>query len=169
MDIWMEVKLVEREPLRILGARRQAGMELFSERYAPLYRKAFVQHLKVEGAPMAIYHGDHFDGQISDVEAALPVLGDGDGVRELPGGLYACASHQGAHGTLPMIHALLGIWIVQNGYQICGAPYEIYVRGGNDQILPLDQYLTEIYYPVEEPRELPSLDDLLLGDTFLDE
>lgn len=156
MDLWIEVKVGEREPIYVFGARGQAELS-YKERYQPLLRKAFAQRLQVKGAPMAIYHGDHFDGQLADLEAAIPVSGTGDGVREIPGGLFASTTHQGPHGTLANTYTLMGIWIAQNGYRICGAPYDIYRRGGDDAFTP-DQFITEIHIPVEKDEPLPEFD-----------
>ncbi len=158
MDLWIDVKLVEREPLRIYGARGKAALESFADRYAPLFRKAFMLHLQVVGAPLAIYHSDHFDGQLIDMEIALPVNGDAEGVRELSGGLHAVTTHNGPYSTLPVTHTLLGMWIIQNGYRVCGAPFNLYVRGGNDKILSPDQYSTEVFYPIEKDIPPPDID-----------
>jgi effector-binding domain-containing protein len=163
MDLYIEVKIVEKSAMKILSARQKAAAETFEDRYAALYRKAFQKRLQVVGAPIAIYHNEHFDGQLSDVEAALPVDGKDDEVKELPGGTYACTVHKGPHGTLPITYALMGVWMEKNGYHPRGAPFSYLVRGGNDKILPAEQYLTEVYFPIEKDEELPDFD---FGEDF---
>jgi len=150
MDFELDFRIEEREPLKVLGMRRMAAADGFEERYAGLYRKAFQKKLQVVGAPIAVYHDQRMDGQISDIEAALPVNSDAEGVRELPGGTHCCVTHKGPYSTLPLTYAFLGMWLLENGYRISGAPYNLYVRGGNDKILPPEQYITEIFVPVEK-------------------
>ena len=154
MDIQhLEIKIVERQPIKALSMRGMAASSnKFEERYKKIYRQAFAKKLNVIGAPMAIYHSIHFDGQVDDLEIVLPVDKDAEGVKEVPGGTCAFAVHTGPYGTLPITHTLAGIWVVQNGYEICGAPYDVYVRGGNDKILSPDQYLTEVYIPIRKPE-----------------
>lgn len=163
MDLYIEVKIMEREGFSFLGTRGSASAERFEDRYAPLYRKAFQKRLQVVGAPVAIYHNEHFDGQLNDLEAALPVSGKGDDVKEMPGGTYACTTHNGPYGTLPVTWALMGAWLEKNGYEVSGAPYVSYVRGGNDKILPPDQYRTELCFPIGKDLELAEFD---FGEDF---
>ena len=150
MDIHLEIKVVERPPVKVLRTRQMAASSnKFEDRYRKLYREAFSKKLQVVGAPIAIYHNPNFDGQNEDLEVALPVDKDDEDVKEIPGGTYACVIHNGPYGTLPMTYTLAGIWLAQKGYEIRGAPYDVYVRGGNDKILSPEQYLTEIYLPVK--------------------
>jgi len=160
IDLELDIKIVEREPIKVLSTRHMSASQSFEERYVKLYREAFSKRLQVTGAPIAIYHGPYFDGELNDVEVALPVNKEADGVKEIPGGTYACLIHQGPYGTLPITYALLGAWIAKSEYRISGAPYDVYVRGGNDKILAHDQYRTEIYLPLmkEEAIDLDAMD-----------
>ncbi|MCL2580184.1 MAG: GyrI-like domain-containing protein [Oscillospiraceae bacterium] len=165
IDLDLDVKIVEREPIKVLSMRNMSALQKFEERYVKLYREAFSKRLQVTGAPIAIYHGPYFDGELNDVEVALPVNKDEEGVKEIPGGKYACVVHNGPYGTLPITYALLGAWLAKSEYRISGAPYDVYVRGGNDKILTQDQYLTEIYLPLMEEV---SLDDFDFGSLVAD-
>ena len=164
MDIQLEIKIVEQQPIKVLSARGKASASnKFEERYKAIYRDAFAKKLTVQGAPIAIYHNMHFDGQVDDLEVALPVNKDGEGVKELPGGTCACTTHLGPYSTLPITYALLGAWVVQNGYEICGAPYDLYIRGGNDKILSPKQYLTEVYMPIRKVQNISQSTGKVLG------
>ena len=169
MELHLEIKIVEREPIKILSTRQMAASSGFEARYVKLFREAFVKKLQVVGAPIAIYHNVNYDGQTDDLEVALPVNQDADGVKELMGGTYAHTMHSGAYGTLPITYTLVGIWVAQNGYEICGAPYDVYVRGGNDKILSPDQYRTEIFVPVRKKAAQEQADPAMqfdFGDDF---
>ena len=164
MDLQLDIKIVERQPIKVLSTRGMAAASnKFEERYKTIYREAFAKKLKVEGAPIAIYHNMHFDGQIDDLEVALPVDKNGEGVKELPGGTCACAVHHGPYSTLPITYLLLGAWISHNGYEVCGAPYDLYIRGGNDKILSPEQYLTEVYMPVRKMQQFSQSSGKVLG------
>ena len=164
MELHLDVKIVEREPIKVLSTRQMAASSSFEQRYVKLFREAFIKKLQVVGAPIAIYHNVHYDGQMDDLEVALPVNQDADGVKEISGGTYATTVHQGPYGTLPTTHALMGIWLAQNNHELCGAPYDIYVRGGNDKILPADQYRTEIYFPLRTQGSAQAVDPAMQFD-----
>ena len=43
------------------------------------------------------------------------------------------------------VYAGLMKWVEENGYHILGAPFDKYVRGGED--CPPEENVTEIYFP----------------------
>lgn len=100
------------------------------------------------GPPMFFYHDEEFTGENSDIEVALPVTDDGEGIRIMEGGLHCFATLVGPciPEEFTATYAGLCKWIADNGYRISGAPFDIYVRGG-EGVAPED-YVTEIYFPI---------------------
>lgn len=108
--------------------------------------------------PIAIYYDEEFEPTDMDVEIAVPVaasvnailpLGEGRQatVRDLPAvPLAACIIHSGSYDKFEETYAILGQWIVSNGYQIAGAPREIYLTTADDPA----GAITEIQFPVEK-------------------
>jgi DNA-binding transcriptional MerR regulator len=108
--------------------------------------------------PIAIYYDEEFEPTDMDVEIAVPVaasvnailpLGEGRQatVRDLPAvPLAACIIHSGSYDKFEETYAILGQWIVSNGYQIAVAPREIYLTTADDPA----GAITEIQFPVEK-------------------
>lgn len=87
-------------------------------------------HGEMAGPPYARYHPGP-DGKM-DVEAGVPVAGHvaGDGTVQagmLPGGRCAVATFHGPYDQMPKAHQRLQQWVADNGEQLDGAPWEMYV------------------------------------------
>jgi AraC family transcriptional regulator len=74
---------------------------------------------------------------------------EGFEVREVGGGKYAVTRHPGSYENLSQTYgALIGKWIVQNGYELRPEPpFEIYINNLKDT-KPQD-LITEIYIPIK--------------------
>jgi len=106
------------------------------------------------GPPVALYHDEEFREQDADVEVAVPVadsIPEGDQVKErtLPGGEMACVVHEGSYETIGEAYGELMTWIESNGYQLTGAPREMYIKGPESGDDP-STFVTEIQVPVEK-------------------
>jgi AraC family transcriptional regulator len=75
--------------------------------------------------------------------------GEGDVLAEtLPGGLTTVTIHSGPYDQLPDAYAALEEWIVANGFQRGGAPWEAYLNDPGDYPDPRD-WKTEVYWPLQ--------------------
>lgn len=77
----------------------------------------------------------------------VPVDRKADANGTIGGSLMAYTVHQGGYSTLNEAYAALVKWIEENGYEVIGAPYELYTRNGFDRI-PVSKWETEIFFPV---------------------
>lgn len=109
---------------------------------------------------LAVFHDDAYQRQIIDVEVGFAV--EQDSQQPIPLGderfmvtttlpavkHMACTIHSGNWLTLPEGYEMLGRWIHENGYQICGAGREVFHKinwhDDNDTV-------TELQFPVK-PR-----------------
>lgn len=153
MDIMEQniaVKTVDLEPLKIFGIRKKMNVKYFSESIAEMYRQVGQRKLHPIGPPMAFYHDEDFDAEHSDIEVAVPVSDDGEGIRVRDGGLHCFATLVGPYVSEEFTATYAGLfkWIEDNGYRMSGAPFDIYVRGG-EGVSPED-YVTEIYFPISK-------------------
>lgn len=153
MDIMEQdiaVKVVKREPMTVFGVRKAMDVRDFGDLFAELYRIIMQKHLQPLGPPMAFYHDEEFVSEHSDIEIAVPVTGGIEGTRELAGGLHGCSTIAGPYEGDVFSSTYAGIvkWIEDNGYHICGAPFDIYVKGGPDT--SPEDYVTEVYFPIEK-------------------
>src|SRR5215471_10105336 len=74
--------------------------------------------------------------------------GDGDVLAEkLPGGPVAVTVHSGPYDQLPAAYAALEEWIVGNGFEPGGAPWEAYLNDPADYPDPQD-WKTEVCWPL---------------------
>ena len=78
------------------------------------------------------------------------------GIREqdkadkiMEGTLCAVTVHKGSYSTLSDAYGALTAWIAENGYAGNGAPYDIYVKTGFDNLSP-EEWETEVYFPVKK-------------------
>ena len=81
------------------------------------------------------------------VSEAVPPEGE-IGVRELPGGEYAVATHRGPYGLLGETYArLCGQWAPAAGRELRDAPaFEVYLN--DPRATPETELLTEVYLPL---------------------
>lgn len=142
------VKTVERAPEKILYIRKKMDIRELAEHIVELFRQIGQKKLQPMGGPMCIYHDEEFDAGHSDIEVAVPVSGDGDGIRMLEGGLHCFSTLVGPYDPQAFTATYAGIvkWINDNGYRMNGAPFDVYVRGGEG--VPPEDYVTEIYFPI---------------------
>lgn len=151
MDIMEQnivVKTVELAPMKLYGVRKTINVKHFSESMTQLYGDIQKKKLHPAGPPMAFYYDEDFNAAHSDIEVAVAVTDDADGVREYPGGLHCFATMVGPYvpDAFTATYAGLMKWIEENGYHVCGAAFDKYVRGG-ENVQPED-YVTEIYFPI---------------------
>ncbi len=120
---------------------------------------AFIDQNKVRmnGAPIAIYHDPESRERDWDIEVCMPVAeGVPDSgrvkIQTLPRvETMACVVHHGPFATLPTAYDSLAKWIDENGYRIVGPGREINLRlpdKPGDQNDP--NTVNEVQYPVEK-------------------
>lgn len=150
MDQKIIVKTVELEPQKIFSIRKKMDVVYFSESFVQIYQQMGQRKLHPVGPPMAFYHDEEFNAEHSDIEVAVPVNSDGEGVRMQDGGLHCFATLVGPYvpEAFTATYAALCKWIEDNGYQMNGSPFDKYVQGG-ESVLPED-YVTEIYFPISK-------------------
>lgn len=119
-----------------------------------------VEHIEKNGAKivppcMVIYHDSNYKEDSVDAEVIEPLIGDLpenerikvkylDAVDEM-----ATVVHKGPFETLSLAYSAISKWIEDNGYEIVGAPRELYLKGEwltNDP----NEYITEIQFPVKK-------------------
>lgn len=148
MEKNITVKTVELPAEKIYGIRKMMDVKYFSERIGQLFHEVEQKKLQPMGPPMAFYHDEAFNPAHTDIEVAVAVAADVEGVREYPGGLHCYATLHGPYVPEDFTATYTGLvkWIEDNGYRVTGAPFDKYVRGGDN--VPPAEYVTEIYFPI---------------------
>jgi len=112
------------------------------------------------GAPFIVYHDvidEQTDGTIEVCVPVPPGVGGTDTVggtetevvwKNIPGSAVASTTHRGPYDEIaPAYHTVTG-WIQDHGYQVTGAPREIYLN--DPQTVVPEDLLTEVQFPVED-------------------
>ena len=101
------------------------------------------------GPPFAAYH--NMDMQNLDVEIGFPVSrrlpGEG-GIQagEIPGGRAATCLYTGPYSEIELAYNALTQWIKDNGYEIAGVAYEMYLNDPSQT--PPQELKTQILFPL---------------------
>ena len=143
------VTLEERKAVPILSVRERISVADFGGQYEKLFQKVASEKLEAGSQTLAIYHDEEFNQEYSDVEIGLVMKKEEQATRLLEGGLCATTVHFGRYSGLSDGYAAVVKWIQENGYRICGAPYEFYVKTAFDKI-PVEDWETRIYFPVKK-------------------
>ena len=59
----------------------------------------------------------------------------------------AMTVHHGGYSTLSEAYGAVVTWISENGYEIAGAPFDLYIKTQFDS-LPPEEWETEVYFPI---------------------
>ena len=147
MEHNLTVKTADMQPQSIYGVRKSISMKDFSGLFGQLYAELGAKGITPLGPPLAFYHEEDFNPEHSDVEVAVPVVA-AQATRQLPGGPHCFVTVVGPYGaeSYTPAYRVLATWAEQNGCRISGAPFDKYVRGGDD--CPPEEYVTEIYFPI---------------------
>lgn len=143
----VQVEMVEEQAL--LTQRHKMSVEEFSRYYGVLYEKIAREKIRTDGVVLTIYHDGEFDPACSDMELGVGITDREKATTVLPRRLCATVTHIGPYSGLPDAYGAIVTWSKSNGYEICGAPYEIYVKNNFDG-LPPEQWETKLYFPVEK-------------------
>ena len=79
---------------------------------------------------MCIRDRDRADAVLEPVECAVTV-------------------HRGAYSTLSEAYGAIVAWIIENGYEYAGAPFDLYIKTQFNTDSPED-WETEVYFPVRK-------------------
>lgn len=154
MDYQKQYRItVEEAPaLPILALRQRMSLNDFGSAYGKLYEQAAREQLELTGTVIAIYHDEGFDPEESDIEVALGVKDEARATRRLDGGAMAVTTHIGSYSGLADAYGALSRWVQENGWQLRGAPYEIYLKNSLTKT-PINEWETKIFFPIEKKTE----------------
>lgn len=142
-----QIVLKETDDIAVISCRQQMSVEEFGQIYSKLFERVAREQLHVVAPVMAIYHDQVFHPDSSDIEVAAPVEAK-QADRVLKGGLCATTVHRGAYSSMADAYGALTKWVADNGYEIIGAPYDIYWKSHQDGVPNVDEWETEIRFPI---------------------
>ena len=144
-----KVVVKETKEQALLTQRQMMSVEEFGVYYGKIYERMAREKLTPDGVVMSIYHDQEFDHACSDIELAIGITDRDKADYIMPGRPCAAVIHKGAYSGLSDAYGAIVSWIHANGYQVDGAPYEIYIKTHYDK-LPPEEWVTEIFFPVKK-------------------
>lgn len=142
-----KIELKETTDHALLSSRQHMSVDEFGLYYGKIFKRVAEEQLTPTGVVMAIYHDEEFSQDCSDIEVAISIEEAEHATRILDGCLCAITVHHGAYSSLSDSYGAIVKWVKDSGYDIVGCPYEIY-RKNQFNGLPVDQWETDIYFPV---------------------
>ena len=150
-----EIQLTETRPAAVFSCRKRMGIDEFGKYFGTLYERIAQEGLTPGGVVGAMYHGEGFDRDSSDIELFVSVQESDRADKVMEARQCAMTVHKGAYSTLNEAYAALVSWIEANGYEWDGAPFDIYAQGSWNNRKPED-WETEVYFPVRKRESAAS-------------
>lgn len=144
-----EIQALETPARNVLSCRQKMGVDDFGKYYGTLYERVPKEQVTPNGLTGAVYYDQEFNAECSDVELIVGIREKEKADRIMEGCLCAMTVHRGPYSSLSDAYGALISWISENGYEGCGAPYDIYVKTQFDSLAPED-WETEVYFPVRK-------------------
>lgn len=133
----------------LLTQRHKMSVEDFGKYYGMIYEKIAREQIATNGVVLTVYHDKEFDPACSDMELGVGVVERKDATTVLPERLCAVTVHVGPYSGLPDAYGAISTWIGLNGYELNGAPYEIYLKNQFSGASP-EEWETKIFFPVRK-------------------
>lgn len=144
-----EVKLENAEEQLLLSQRHKMSVEDFGKYYGVIYEEIAREQIKTNGVVLTVYHDMEFDPACSDMELGVGVMRREDATTILPERLCATVVHVGPYSGLPDAYGAITTWVHGSGYQMDGAPYEIYLKNQFHGVPP-EEWETKLFFPVKK-------------------
>lgn len=147
----LEVELKEFKPATVISVRDTISIDNIGAIFGRIFETAFKDGITPEGSPMTVYHDMDFNYEHTDIEILLPVSASESRIETkiFNPGLCACTIYTGAYSSIGDAYATVIKWIDKNGYRISDTPFDVYVKGPGQASSP-DEFVTEVYFPVEK-------------------
>ncbi len=143
----------EQKPLTVLGVRYTISMENIQNLINRAYENTCKYGLKQIGHTITICYDEDFDPFYADVEVCIPVDKELKTknlcTRAFGGGLHVHTIFTGPSNYISEGYAALCDWMDSEGYEQVGAPFEKCIKG-LESGCSIDEYITEIYFPVKK-------------------
>ncbi len=141
---------VKNSPLmNVLANRAMMGVDEFGRYYGTLFERVPKEQVTPTGLNGARYYDKEFNHESSDVEVFIGIKEKGKADVIMEPCRCAMTVHHGGYSTLSEAYGAIVSWIVENGYEIAGAPFDLYIKTQFDSLSPED-WETEVYFPIRK-------------------
>lgn len=143
------IEIKETPQMNVLSVRTQMGVDEFGKYYGTLYERVPKEHVTPNGVTGAKYYDEEFNQESSDVEVFIGIREKEKADAVMEPCECAMTVHRGGYSTLSEAYGAVVSWIIENGYEYAGAPFELYIKTHFDSLSPED-WVTEVYFPIRK-------------------
>ncbi len=143
------VEIKNSPAMNILAKRAIMGVDEFGKYYGTLFERVSKEHITPTGLSGARYYDKEFCHESSDVEVFIGIQEKDRADAVLEPVECAVTVHRGAYSTLSEAYGAIVAWIIENGYEYAGAPFDLYIKTQFNTDSPED-WETEVYFPVRK-------------------
>lgn len=135
--------------MNVLAVRAMMGVDEFGKYYGTLFERVPKEQVTPTGLNGARYHDKEFNHESSDIEVFIGVKEKEKADMVMESCKCAMTVHRGGYSTLSEAYGAVVTWIIENGYEIAGAPFDLYIKTQFDS-LPPEEWETEVYFPIQK-------------------
>lgn len=135
--------------MNILASRAMMGVEEFGKYYGTLFERVPKERVTPTGLNGARYYDKEFNRESSDIEVFIGIKEKEKADVVMESCECAMTVHHGGYSTLSEAYGAVVSWIIENGYEIAGAPFDLYIKTQFDSLPPQD-WETEVYFPIRK-------------------
>lgn len=135
--------------MNILANRAMMGVAEFGTYYGTIFERVPKEHVTPTGLTGARYYDKEFNHESSDVEVFVEIKEKDGADMVMEPCECAMTVHRGGYSTLSEAYGAIVSWIIENGYEIAGAPFDLYIKT-QFNTLSQEDWETEVYFPIRK-------------------
>lgn len=135
--------------MNVLVNRAMMGVDEFGKYYGTLFERVPKEKVTPTGLNGARYYDKEFNHESSDVEVFIGIKEKDKADVVMEPCECAMTLHRGGYSTLSEAYGAIVSWIIENGYEMAGAPFDLYIKTQFDSLSP-EKWETEVYFPIRK-------------------
>lgn len=143
------VEIKNSPAMNILKKRAMMGVDEFGKYYGMLFERVPQERVTPTGLNGARYYDKEFNHESSDVEVFVGIKEKDKADEVMEPMECAMTVHRGGYSTLSEAYGAIVSWIIENGYEYTGAPFDLYIKTQFDTPSP-EEWETEVYFPIRK-------------------
>lgn len=141
------IEVKDSPTMNVLANRAKMSVDEFGKYYGTLFERVPKEHVTPTGLNGARYYDEEFNHDASDIEVFIGIREKEKADQVLEPCTCAMTVHRGGYSSLSEAYGAIVSWIVENGYEIAGAPFDLYIKTQFDSLSP-ENWETEVWFPI---------------------
>ena len=144
-----QIQIKESPRMYALSVRSVMSAHEFGKYYGKLYERVPKEHVTPTGMNGTRYYDEDCEQEEMDAEVFIGISEKEKADIILEPTKCAMTVHRGPYSSLSEAYGALLHWTMENGYEVAGAFFELYMKTQFDSFSP-DDWETEVYFPVKK-------------------